>query len=123
MVHKKTSMKKPKYRVGVISPEGKVRRRKRRGTRALMDIRRYQKSTELLMRKLPFQRLTREYVATFIKPDVRFQGKFFPMFQEAAEAYLVGLFEDAGLIAHTARRITVTHRDLQLVRRIRGERA
>ena len=42
--------------------------------------------------------------------------------QEAAEAYLVGLFEDTNLVAIHAKRITIKPKDIQLVRRIRGER-
>uniref|UniRef100_A0A803YS60 H3.3 histone A n=1 Tax=Meleagris gallopavo TaxID=9103 RepID=A0A803YS60_MELGA len=70
----------------------------RPGTVALREIRRYQKSTELLIRKLPFQRL-------------------------ASEAYLVGLFEDTNLCAIHAKRVTIMPKDIQLARRIRGERA
>ena len=79
--------------------------RYRPGTVALREIRRYQKSTELLIRKLPFQRLVREIV------------------QEASEAYLVGLFEDTNLCAIHAKRVTIMPKDIQLARRIRGERA
>jgi histone H3 len=67
--------------------------RYRPGTVALREIRRYQKSTELLIRKLPFQRLVRELAQEF-KTDLRFQSTAILALQEAAEAYLVGLFED-----------------------------
>ncbi|ETN85400.1 core histone H2A/H2B/H3/H4 [Necator americanus] len=67
--------------------------RYRPGTVALREIRRYQKSTELLIRKLPFQRLVREIAQDF-KTDLRFQSSAVMALQEAAEAYLVGLFED-----------------------------
>ena len=66
--------------------------RYRPGTVALREIRRYQKSTELLIRKLPFQRLVREIAQDF-KTDLRFQGSAVLALQEAAESYLVGLFE------------------------------
>ena len=72
--------------------------RYRPGTVALREIRRYQKSTELLIRKLPFQRLVRE-VAQDYKTDLRFQGSAVLALQESAEAYLVGLFEDTNLAA------------------------
>ncbi|XP_041279539.1 histone H3-like 2 [Onychostruthus taczanowskii] len=65
------------------------------GTVALREIRRYQKSTELLIRKLPFQRLVREIAQDF-KTDLRFQSAAIGALQEASEAYLVGLFEDTG---------------------------
>ncbi|XP_037456862.1 histone H3.3-like [Triticum dicoccoides] len=67
--------------------------RYRPGTVALREIRKYQKSTELLIRKLPFQRLVREITQDF-KTDLRFQSHAMLALQEAAEAYLVGLFED-----------------------------
>ncbi|KAL7025651.1 hypothetical protein ACKWTF_013579 [Chironomus riparius] len=94
----------------------------RPGTVALREIRRYQKSTELLMRKLPFQRLVRE-IAQDYKTDLRFQSSAIMALQEATEAYLVGLFEDTNLCAIHAKRVTIMPKDVQLARRIRGERA
>ncbi|KAK6728829.1 hypothetical protein RB195_006096 [Necator americanus] len=96
--------------------------RYRPGTVALREIRRYQKSTELLIRKLPFQRLVREIAQDF-KTDLRFQSSAVMALQEAAEAYLVGLFEDTNLCAIHAKRVTIMPKDIQLARRIRGERA
>jgi histone H3 len=96
--------------------------RYRPGTVALREIRRYQKSTELLIRKLPFQRLVREIAQDF-KTDLRFQGSAVLALQEAAEAYLVGLFEDTNLAAIHAKRVTIMPKDIQLARRIRGERS
>ncbi|EPZ34930.1 Histone H3.2 [Rozella allomycis CSF55] len=95
--------------------------RYRPGTVALREIRRYQKSTELLIRKLPFQRLVREIAQDF-KTDLRFQSTAIAALQEAAEAYLVGLFEDTNLCAIHAKRVTIMPKDIQLARRIRGER-
>ena len=97
-------------------------RRFRPGTVALREIRRYQKSTELLIRKLPFQRLVREIAQDF-KTDLRFQSSAVVALQEASEAYLVGLFEDTNLCAIHAKRVTIMPKDIQLARRIRGERA
>jgi histone H3 len=94
----------------------------RPGTVALREIRRYQKSTELLIRKLPFQRLVRELAQTF-KVDLRFQGSAILAAQEACEAYLVGIFEDTNLCAIHAKRVTIKPKDIQLARRIRGERS
>lgn len=94
----------------------------RPGTVALREIRKYQKSTELLVRKLPFQRLVRE-IAQEYKTDLRFQSSAVLALQEAAEAYLVGLFEDTNLCAIHAKRVTIMPRDMQLARRIRGERS
>lgn len=94
--------------------------RYRPGTVALREIRRYQKSTELLIPKSPFQRLVRE-IANSLKADFRFQATTIQALQEAAEAYVVGLFEDTNLCAIHANRVTVMPRDMQLSRRIRGE--
>src|SRR6202012_6003976 len=96
--------------------------RYRPGTVALREIRRYQKSTELLIRKLPFQKTVRE-IAQALRPDLRFQSTALLALQEASEAYLVGLFEDTNLAAIHAKRVTIMPKDMQLARRIRGERA
>ena len=93
----------------------------RPGTVALREIRKYQKSTDLLIRKLPFQRLVRE-IAHEYKAELRFQSSAVLALQEAAEAYLVGLFEDVNLCAIHAKRVTIMSKDIQLARRIRGER-
>jgi histone H3 len=94
----------------------------RPGTIALREIRRYQKNTELLIRKLPFQRLVRE-VMQDVAPngDMRLQSHAILALQEASEAYLVSLFEDTNLCAIHAKRVTIMPKDIQLARRIRGE--
>lgn len=94
----------------------------RPGTVALREIRKYQKGTAFLIRKLPFQRLVREIAQDF-RADLRFQSSAVMALQEAAEAYLVGLFEDTNLCAIHAGRVTIMPKDMQLARRIRGERA
>jgi histone H3 len=96
--------------------------RYRPGTVALREIRRYQKSTELLIRKLPFQRLVREIAQDF-KTDLRFQSSAVMALQESAEAYLVSLFEDTNLAAIHAKRVTIQPKDIALARRLRGERS
>jgi len=90
----------------------------RPGTVALREIRKYQKSSELLIRKLPFRRLVREIAKDF-KDDLRFQASALMALQEAAEAYLVGLFEDTNLAAIHAGRVTIMPKDMLLVGRIR----
>ena len=95
--------------------------RYRPGTVALREIRRYQKSTDLLIRKSPFQRLVRE-IAQEIKTDLRFQSTAVLATQEASEAYLIGLLEDSQLAAIHAKRVTIMPKDMQVVRKIRGER-
>ncbi|XP_059498377.1 uncharacterized protein LOC132207182 [Stegostoma tigrinum] len=114
---KKAAKKSAPATGGVKKPH-----RYRPGTVALREIRRYQKSTELLIRKLPFQRLVREIAQDF-KTDLRFQSSAVMALQEASEAYLVGLFEDTNLCAIHAKRVTIMPKDIQLARRIRGERA
>ncbi|KAI1729578.1 core histone h2A/H2B/H3/H4 domain-containing protein [Ditylenchus destructor] len=94
--------------------------RKKPGTVALREIRKYQKSTELLMRKLPFQRTVREISQDF-KSDLRYATTAMTVLQEASEAYLVGLHEDTNLCAIHANRVTIMPKDMQLARRIRGE--
>ena len=95
--------------------------RYRPGCLALQEIRHYQKRTNLLIRKLPFQRLIRELAQKF-KVDVRFRSSALMALQEATEAYLVRLFEDTNLCAIHAKQVTIMPKDIQLVRRIRGER-
>lgn len=85
---------------------------------ALREIRRYQKSTELLLRKAPFQRLVRE-IAQDVQKDLRFQSSAICALQEAAEAYLVGVFESTNLCAIHAKRVTIMPKDMQLANRIR----
>ena len=94
--------------------------RYRAGTVALKDIRHYQGSTALLIRKLPFQRLVREIAKDF-KTDLQFQSAVVLCLQEVAKAYLVRLFDDANLCAIHARRVTIMPKDLFLARQIRGE--
>ena len=83
------------------------------GTVALREIRKYQKSTDLLIRKLPFQRLVREIAQDF-KSDLRFQAAAVAALQEASESYLVSLFEDTNLCAIHAKRVTIMNKDIQL---------
>ena len=94
----------------------------RPGTVALREIRRYQRSTELLIRKASFQRLIRELFQNYIC-DYRLQATALLALQEAAEAMLVGLFEDTNLCAIHAKRVTIMAKDIHLARRIRGERS
>ena len=105
-----------------LSSGGGVKRphRYRPGTVALRQIRRYQKSTELLILRMPFQRLVREIAQDF-KSELRFQSFAMEALQEAAEAYLVSLFEDSNLCAIHAKRVTIFTKDLKLARRIRGD--
>ncbi|KAG7696109.1 hypothetical protein KL930_003136 [Ogataea haglerorum] len=92
------------------------------GTVALREIRRFQKSTELLIRKLPFARLVREIVQDeFGTSTYRWQSVAVLALQEAVEAYLVHLFEDTNLCALHAKRVTIMQKDIHLARRLRGD--
>ncbi|KAL2754736.1 hypothetical protein ACRALDRAFT_1050161 [Sodiomyces alcalophilus JCM 7366] len=97
-------------------------RRYRPGTVALREIRRYQNSTDLLLRKLPFSRLVREIALCFRPRDeeLRWQSQAIMALQEATEAFMVHLFEDTNLCAIHAKRVTIMQKDIQLARRIRG---
>lgn len=112
-------------KVIALKAEGAERAKKahryRPGTVALREIRQYQKSTALLVRKLPFQRLVRELAQKY-KSDLRFQGSAVLALQEACEAYLTCLFEDTNLCAMHGGRVTIQPRDMSLARRLRGER-
>ena len=119
LAHKATKKVPPNMKK---KPRVSKPRRYRPGTVALREIRRYQKSTDLLIQKLPFQRLVRE-IAQEIKSDLRFQTNAVMALQEASEAYLVNLFEDTNLCAIHAKRVTIQAKDMQLARRIRGERS
>ncbi|XP_062950802.1 histone H3.1-like [Cynocephalus volans] len=101
---------------GVMKPY-----RYRPGTVVLREILRYQKSSDLLVRKPSFRRLMRE-VAQDFKTDLRFQMSAVMALQEACESYLVGLFEDTNLCAIHVKRGTFLLRDIQLARRLRGTR-
>ncbi|DBA86025.1 hypothetical protein WJX77_004288 [Trebouxia sp. C0004] len=99
---------------------GIKRTRTRPGASALKEIRKFQKSTELLIRRAPFQRLVREMTRDF-QTDFRWQVRAVEALQEAAEAYLVGLLEDSNLCAIHAKRVTIMPKDMQLAKRIRGD--
>ena len=96
--------------------------RLRPGEAALREIRRYQKSTELLIRKAPFQRLVRQVMNDMFGDNFRIQTSALEALQEAVEAYMVGFFEDTNLCAIHAKRVTIMPRDMKLARRLRGEK-
>ena len=103
------------------SQQLKNKRRFRPGTVALREIHQYQKSTELLIRRAPFQWVIYK-IMRGIWNDLRIQAAVVWGLQEAAEAYLVGLFEDSNLCAIHAKWVTIMPRDVQLARRIHRER-
>ena len=113
-------------RRNVVKGKGKhVERKKKRfrpGTVALREIRRYQQSTNLLFRNLPFQRLVREVTGKLFVEKYCFQATAMLALQEASESYLTGLFEDANLCAIHAKRVTLMQKDLMLAMRLRGDK-
>ena len=118
---KKTAKRAKKASTGAAKTGVKRAHRFRPGTVALREIRRYQKGTELLLRKAPFQRLVRE-VASSLKEGLRFQSSAVAAIQEATESYVVSLLADTNLCAIHTRRVTIMPRDVHLTRRLRGER-
>ena len=118
---KKTAKRAKKASTGAAKTGVKRAHRFRPGTVALREIRRYQKGTELLLRKAPFQRLVRE-VASSLKEGLRFQSSAVAAIQEATESYVVSLLADTNLCAIHTRRVTIMPRDVHLARRLRGER-
>ncbi|KAL0206746.1 hypothetical protein P9112_012457 [Eukaryota sp. TZLM1-RC] len=101
-------------------PAPTVRRSRRPGVAALKEIRKYQKTSNLLLRRLPFARLVKEIAMSLSEEPLRWQSEAMEALQESAESYLVHLFEDAYLCSIHAKRVTLFVRDMQLARRIRG---
>jgi histone H3 len=98
------------------------RHRWRPGTVALRDIRRYQKTTNLLIPKIAISRVIKDITQNVLnKTTTRFQASAIEAIHHAAEAYLVALFEDANLCTLHGKRVTVMDRDIRLARRLRGE--
>lgn len=95
------------------------KKRFRPGEKALKEIRKFQRSTDLLINKLPFTRLVKEITFSF-HHSLQWQGIALEAIQHAAEDYIIGLMGDANLSAIHAKRITIMPKDLQLARRIRG---
>ena len=102
---------------------GRVRkpRRYRPGTVALREIRKYQKSSELLIRKIPFQRIVREIVTSmFTNDNYRFQSTALLALQEASEDYLVRMFTQVNDLAIHGKRVTIKPEDIHIWGRITG---
>jgi histone H3 len=95
--------------------------RYRPGTITICEICKYQKNTDLLIRKATFQRLVKE-IATNLKSDLQMQSTALLALQEALEAHLVHLFEDSNECAIHEKRVMIMPKDIQLVQRIRGEK-
>lgn len=120
----KTPAQKRKSMSGPSRTPGTQRKKQkwRPGTVALREIRQYQRSTNLLIPKLPFSRLIKELAnERSSSGGLRFQSSALMALQEAAESYIVQLFEDTNLCAIHAKRVTVMPKDMNLARRIRGD--
>ncbi len=107
--------------IKVFERQRDKKKRVRPSKTALAQIRQYQKTTELLIRKLPFNRLCREVLQNCSEKVERFQSSALLALQEATESYAVTLFEDTNLCTIHRKAVTVTVKDIQLARRIRGE--
>lgn len=107
----------PEASEGAIAPKTRKPYRLKQNTRALREIRKYQKSTDLLIRKRCFQRVVRE-IAQNCKHDLRFQSEALGALQEASESFLVALFEDIQQCAIHAKRVTIQPPDVRLARRL-----
>ncbi|EPY27914.1 histone H3 [Strigomonas culicis] len=112
----KKSKKAPRAASGV-----KHARRWRPGTVALREVKKFQRSVDLLIQRAPFQRLVRE-IAAAQKEGIRFSSSALLALQESTEAYVVSLLADTNLATVHARRVTIMPRDIQLALRLRGDR-
>ena len=118
----KKTAKRTAAKAAKSSSAGAARKRRfRPGTVALRAIHRYQRGTQFLMRKAPFQRLVRG-VATNHKEGLRWQASALAALQEATEAFVVSLLSDGNLCALHAHRVTLMAKDVHLAQRLRGER-
>ena len=117
---KKKLEKDCEQRVRAECPRSSKDGRLHPGVKAMHEVMHYQNTTELLIQKVSFQRVVRELCET-IHSDIRFESQALLALQEAAESYLVGLFEDANLCTAHAKRIIVRPQDIQLSRRIRRD--
>lgn len=118
---KTPAAKKPPVKAVLTDLEGANKKhRYRPGTVALREIRKYQKSTDLLLRKLPFARLCREVSNSLAPEPFRWTAEALLAMQEACEDFITHLFEDCNLCAIHAKRVTIMVKDIQLARRIRG---
>ncbi len=117
----RTPQQHPHRRVQAAAPKPHRAHRWRPGTVALREIRKYQRGTEMLIKKAPFRRLVRELTSK-VGRLLRFQSVALEAIQEATEAYMVALLADTNLCAIHGRRVTIQPRDVQLALRLRGER-
>ncbi|KAK7898277.1 hypothetical protein WMY93_019130 [Mugilogobius chulae] len=112
--HKKSSAPKHSAASGAPPAGAKRKHKSRPGTKALREIRKYQKSTDLLLHKAPFARLVREISERFSHGPLRWQPLALRALQEAAECCVVLVLSDANLLAIHAKRRTLFPKDIKL---------
>ena len=114
-------------KINLLLVESKKPHRYQPGLLALREIQRYQQSTDCLIKRIPFNKVIKEICQEYrVCPDgpgtssiqVRFQSMTLAALQEAAENFLVGLFEDVNLLAVHRKRVTVMPCDIRLALRI-----
>ena len=119
---KKQTLEKSRSRQDKFVKVKRNQYRYRPGTKALKEIRKYQKTVDLSFKKLPFSRLVREISQDLPgKSKVRWQRRAIDALQDASEAYIIDLMNDANLCAIHAKRVTIMVKDMHLARRLRGE--
>lgn len=118
--NKATAAKAAKAAKGPEAGGVKKVHRFRAGTVALREVKKYQKSTDLFLRRLPFSRLVRELSQDY-KTGLRFQASAIDALLEASEYHLLSLLADAHLCTQFAKRKTVMPKDLKLAAQIRNE--
>jgi len=112
-------IRSPKLKVSKVNKKSAKNPKPSRNYVWMKEIQRYQKSTDLLIPRLPFQRVVRDVcLELFPSKEYRWQALAISALQEAAECFLVTLFEDANLCAIHAHRVTIMPRDMYLARRI-----
>ena len=111
---------RPNIIKGNESKDDSQKKKRRSHSKWIHEIHKYQKTTDLLLRKLPFCRLVKEITDNVAHGEFRYTSSAMTALQEASEAYLVGLIEDSQLCSFHAKRITLMRRDIQLAQRIRG---
>ena len=128
-LRKENEQQVKRMKVGRIIKDGKTKQEKEKedkikkmrwGLKALKEIKKYQSNTEMLIRRLPFQRVVKEIIQK-VWDDLRLQSTAILALQEAGEMFLVGLLEQSNLCALHAKRVTIMPKDFQLARHIRGD--
>lgn len=111
---------KPAVAYRTVMQHKNTKKRFRPSMKWISEVRRYQKTTDLLIRKLPFTRLVRDITREVNTNNFRWTTHALEALQEATEAYAVELLSASLLCTLHAKRVTLMQRDIQLAQRIRG---